>query len=50
MSQIAKHYELARHHKLAGLSYDADLPDGVRNGLNHEAELGLLRPTREYCG
>ncbi|HEY5001627.1 MAG TPA: class I SAM-dependent methyltransferase [Ktedonobacteraceae bacterium] len=38
MSQIAKHYELARHHKLAGLSYDADLPDGVRNGLNHEME------------
>jgi len=38
MSQIAKHYELARHHMLAGQSYDADLPDGVRNGLNHEME------------
>lgn len=37
-SQIAKHYELARHHALAGASYDADLPDGVRNGLNHKME------------
>ena len=27
MSQLAKHYELARHHALAGQSYDADLPD-----------------------
>jgi SAM-dependent methyltransferase len=38
MSQIAKHYELARHHALAGQSYDADLPDGVRNGITHEME------------
>lgn len=38
MSQIAKHYELARHHELVGQSYDADLPDGVRNGINHEME------------
>jgi SAM-dependent methyltransferase len=38
MLQIAKHYELARHHALAGQSYDADLPDGVRNGINHEME------------
>jgi ubiquinone/menaquinone biosynthesis C-methylase UbiE len=38
MSQIAKHYELARHHTLAGQSYDADLPHGVRNGINHEME------------
>src|SRR5258708_10718295 len=38
MSQIAKHYKLARHHALAGQSYDADLPDGVRNGINHERE------------
>lgn len=38
MSQLAKHYELARHHALAGQSYDADLPDGVRNGINHEME------------
>jgi hypothetical protein len=38
MSQVAKHYELARHHALAGQSYNADLPDGVRNGINHEME------------
>jgi SAM-dependent methyltransferase len=38
MSQIAKHYKLARHHELVGQSYDADLPDGVRNGINHEME------------
>ncbi len=38
MSQIARHYEIARHHTLAGQSYDADLPEGVRNGLNHEIE------------
>jgi ubiquinone/menaquinone biosynthesis C-methylase UbiE len=38
MSQIVKHYELARHHALAGQSYDADEPDGVRNGLKHEME------------
>jgi ubiquinone/menaquinone biosynthesis C-methylase UbiE len=38
MSQPAKPYELARHHMLAGQSYDADLPDGVRNGINHERE------------
>src|SRR5579884_2663157 len=38
MSQFAKPYELARHHALAGQSYDADLPDGVRNGINHERE------------
>ncbi len=38
MSHIAKYYELARHHVLAGQSYDADLPDGVRNGINHEME------------
>src|SRR5689334_2293587 len=38
MSPIGKHYELARHHELAGQSYDADLPDGVRNGINHEME------------
>lgn len=38
MSQIAKYYELARHHELVGQSYDADLPDGVRNGINHEME------------
>jgi hypothetical protein len=38
MSQLAKHYELARHHELVGQSYDADLPDGVRNGVNHEME------------
>ncbi len=38
MSQIVKPYELTRHHALAGQSYDADLPDGVRNGINHEME------------
>jgi 2-polyprenyl-3-methyl-5-hydroxy-6-metoxy-1,4-benzoquinol methylase len=38
MSQLAKPYELARHHVLAGQSYDADLLDGVRNGINHEME------------
>jgi SAM-dependent methyltransferase len=38
MSPIAKHYELAKHHERAGQSYDADLPDGVRNGINHEME------------
>jgi SAM-dependent methyltransferase len=38
MSQIAKYYELARHHALAGQSYNADLPEGVRNGVNHEME------------
>lgn len=38
MSQFAKYYELARHHELIGQSYDADLPDGVRNGINHEME------------
>ena len=38
MSQIVKPYELTRHHALAGQSYDADLSDGVRNGINHEME------------
>lgn len=38
MSQIAKHYEFARHHELIGESYNAELPDGVRNGINHEME------------
>ena len=38
MSQIIKHYELVRHHELAGQSYNADLPEGVRNGINHEME------------
>lgn len=38
MSHIAKHYELARHHELVGESYNADLPEGVRNGINHEME------------
>ncbi|MGH2505977.1 MAG: class I SAM-dependent methyltransferase [Ktedonobacteraceae bacterium] len=38
MSQLAKHYELARHHELVGQSYDADLPEGVLNGVNHEME------------
>lgn len=38
MSRIEKHYELARHHTLAGQSYDADEPEGVRNGFNHEME------------
>ena len=38
MSPIAKHYELVRHHELIGQSYNADLPDGVRNGINHEME------------
>ncbi len=36
MSQIAKHYELARHHELAGQSYDADEPPGVANGFAFE--------------
>lgn len=38
MSPIAKYYEMPRHHELVGQSYDADLPDGVRNGINHEME------------
>lgn len=38
MLHIAKHYELARHHALAEQSYDADLADGVRNGINYEME------------
>ncbi|HLI68522.1 MAG TPA: class I SAM-dependent methyltransferase [Ktedonobacteraceae bacterium] len=38
MSQIERHYELARHHVLAGQSYDADEPEGVRTGFNHEME------------
>ncbi len=38
MSHIAKQYELARHHMLIAQSYDADLPDGVRNGIHHEME------------
>ena len=38
MSHIAKHYELARHHELIGECYDADLPEGVLNGINHEME------------
>ncbi len=38
MSQFAKHYEFARHHELIGQCYDADLPDGVLNGVNHEME------------
>lgn len=38
MSPIVKHYELAKHHELIGQSYNADLPAGVRNGLNHEME------------
>ena len=38
MSSIVKQYELAKHHELVGQSYDANLPDGVRNGINHEME------------
>lgn len=38
MLPVVKPYELARHHALIGQSYDADLPDGVRNGVNHERE------------
>lgn len=38
MSQLAKYYDLARHHELVGQSYDAELPDGVLNGINHEME------------
>ncbi len=38
MSQIARHYHLAKHHALAGESYNADLPDDARNGLKHEME------------
>lgn len=38
MLPIAKPYALIRHHELVGHSYNADLPDGVRNGLNHEME------------
>ena len=38
MSSIAKYYELTRHHELVGQSYNADLPEGVRNGINHEME------------
>ncbi|MEO8972417.1 MAG: class I SAM-dependent methyltransferase [Ktedonobacteraceae bacterium] len=38
MSQLAKYYELAKHHALAGQSYDADEPVGVRNGFNYEME------------
>ena len=38
MPHIAKHYELARHHELIGECYDADLPEGVLNGINHEME------------
>jgi hypothetical protein len=36
MSHISKYYELARHHELAGQSYDADLPEDAGNGINHE--------------
>jgi len=36
MSQIAKYYELAKHHALAGQSYEADLPEDAGNGLKHE--------------
>ncbi len=36
MSHIYKYYELARHHELAGQSYDADLPEDAGNGINHE--------------
>lgn len=38
MSSITKHYEFVRHHELIGESYNADLPEGVRNGVNHEME------------
>lgn len=38
MSQLAKYYDLARHHALAGQSYDVDEPAGVRNGFQHEME------------
>ena len=38
MSPIAKYYPLTRHHELVGQSYNADLPAGVRNGINHEME------------
>lgn len=38
MSQLAKYYDLARHHELIGQCYDANLPEGVNNGINHEME------------
>ena len=38
MSQIARYYELARHHELTGQSYDADEPPGVPNGFAFEME------------
>ncbi len=38
MSFIANPYALSRHHELVGESYNADLPEGVRNGINHEME------------
>ncbi|HLI06174.1 MAG TPA: class I SAM-dependent methyltransferase [Ktedonobacteraceae bacterium] len=38
MSQIAKYYELARHHELIGQSYDAELPEGAKNGTRYELE------------
>lgn len=38
MSHIAKYYELVRHHELIGECYNADLPEGVLNGINHERE------------
>jgi 2-polyprenyl-3-methyl-5-hydroxy-6-metoxy-1,4-benzoquinol methylase len=38
MSQLAKYYELAKHHALAGQSYDVDEPVGVRNGFQYEME------------
>lgn len=38
MSSIAKHYELVRHHQLIGECYNAELPENVLNGINHERE------------
>ena len=38
MSELANYYELARHHALAGQSYDADEPVGVSNGFQYEIE------------
>ena len=36
MSHISKYYGLAKHHELAGQSYDADLPEDAGNGIHHE--------------
>lgn len=38
MSQTAKYYEFARHHQLIGESYDAELPEGAKNGTRYEVE------------